>query len=271
VPGQPPLSVLVAFGAVGRPLKPLGGGQRTAWLAGDLVFKPADMDAAELEWQADLYASILCDGFRVARPQASADGSFCVDGWCAWERVAGQHRERRWAEIIAAGERFHAALAGIRRPAFLDTRATPWAIGDRVAWGELPAQEFAHVVHLRRLAAALRPVTATGQLIHGDLTGNVLFDDRLPPAIIDFSPYWRPVGFASAVVVADALVFQGADARILDAVEHIEGFGQYLVRALIYRAVADWHLGRLGPVHASAAAPWALTVDLACHLADAAP
>jgi hypothetical protein len=47
-------------------------------------------------------------------------------------------------------------------------------------------------------------------LIHGDLTGNVLFHDELPPAIIDFTPYWRPLEFQSAVVVADALVWEGA-------------------------------------------------------------
>jgi hypothetical protein len=38
----------------------------------------------------------------------------------------------------------------------------------------------------------------------------VLFHDGLPPAIIDFTPYWRPVGYASAIVVADALVWEGA-------------------------------------------------------------
>ena len=52
--------------------------------------------------------------------------------------------------------------------------------------------------------------------MHGDLTGNVLFARGLPPAVIDFSPYWRPVGFASAVVVGDALLWEGADESLLD-------------------------------------------------------
>ena len=126
-------------------------------------------------------------------------------------------------------------------PDFIARRADPWAIGDRVAWGGLPLGEFAQVRHLPRLAAALRPVEASSQLIHGDLTGNVLFDDQLPPAVIDFSPYWRPAAFASAIVVADALVWEDADESILDAVAHIEDFGQLLLRALIYRAVTDRH------------------------------
>src|SRR5205814_7462370 len=113
-----------------------------------------------------------------------------------------------------------------------------WSVGDRVAWGELPASKFAHVKHLTRLASALKPIAAPSQLIHGDLTGNVLFDDRLPPAVIDFSPYWRPTAFAAAIVVADALVWEGAQADILAAVAHVEDFAQYLLRALIYRVVA---------------------------------
>ena len=122
------------------------------------------------------------------------------------------------AGVIAVGERFHAAIAGVPRPPFLDRRTNHWAIGERVAWSELPAEGFAHVKHLLRLVGALRPVDATrSQLVHGDLTGNVLFADDLPPAVIDFSPQWRPRGFASAIVVGDALLWEGADERLLAA------------------------------------------------------
>lgn len=72
----------------------------------------------------------------------------------------------------------------------------------------------------------------------------MLFHERLPPLVIDLSPYWRPPAFASAVVVADALLFQGAHAAglgsLLDEVDP-----QYLLRALVFRAVTD-HLGRPG-------------------------
>ena len=96
----------------------------------------------------------------------------------------------------------------------------------------------------------------------------MLFHDGLPPAIIDFSAYWRPVAFASAIVVADAMVWEGADVRLLDAVSAIDDFGQYLIRALIYRAVTDWLLGQAEPVRPGAGNdPWAPVVDLACRLA----
>ncbi|MGO8960036.1 MAG: TIGR02569 family protein [Streptosporangiaceae bacterium] len=267
-PQPPPQAVLAQFGVAGLPLAHLGGGQGTSWRAGDLVVKPADLPVAELEWLAAVLPRLECDGFRVAGQRLAADGSVCVGGWCATEYVAGAHAAGRWPEVIAVGHRFHAALRGIARPGFLDQRDSPWAIGDRVAWGELPAGEFAQVHHLRRLIAARRPVPAPSQLIHGDLGGNVLFHDELPPAIIDFSAYWRPVAFAAAIVVADALVWEGADARLLDAVSGIEDFGQHLIRALIYRAVTDFLFATADPVPAGRDAdPWLPAVDLACRLA----
>jgi uncharacterized protein (TIGR02569 family) len=221
----------------------------------------------ELEWLADVYSGIAGDGFRYARQRRADDGAVCVDGWCATEYLAGEYAGRRWPDVIAVGERFHAALRGIARPGFLDERTSPWAVGDRVAWGEIPVAEFARVSHLPRLAAALRPVSAPSQLIHGDLGGNVLFHEQLTPAIIDFSAYWRPIDFAAAIVVADALVWEGANEQILDAVRHIADFGQYLIRALIYRAVTDWLIGGNDPVNAGSDDPWSAAVDLAFELA----
>jgi uncharacterized protein (TIGR02569 family) len=259
--------VLAAFGVAGCAVTRLAGGQGTSWHAGGAVFKPAGQDAAEMEWLAAVYSQARGAGFRIARQRRAVNGAVCVDGWCATDFVAGEHASRRWADAIRAGERLHAALAGLPRPAFLDRRESPWVTGDRVAWGEIPVAQFAHVRHVHRLAAAIRPVTAPSQLIHGDLGGNVLYHDVLPPAVIDFSPYWRPAAFAAAIVVADALVWEGADRSILAAVRHIGDFGQYLLRALIYRAVTESILGKPDPDPAgSCQDPYAPAVDLACKL-----
>lgn len=265
-PQLPPPTVLEAFGLSGTPVL-LEGGQGSAWRVGDMVLKPLDLGEPELAWLAEVFASIFCDRFRVAHPLRAQDDSFVVDGWSAWEAVDGKHEKRRWSEIIAVGERFHAALVDIPRPDFIARRTDLWAVGDRVAWGELPLDDFAHVKHVARLASALKPIAAPSQLIHGDLTGNVLFDERLPPAVIDFSPYWRPTAFASAVVVADALVWEGAKEDILDAVAHVEQFDQYLLRALIYRAVTDQLFRQDEPPVTDDADPYLPAVELACRLA----
>jgi uncharacterized protein (TIGR02569 family) len=262
----PPASVLAAFEVAGAPVA-LAGGQGSSWRVGDAVLKPLDLSEEQLAWQAEVSSSIACDGFRVSRPLRTAGGSLSVDGWCAWEALEGRHEERRWPEIIAVGERFHAALAGLPRPSFVADRSDPWSIGDRVAWGELRASEFAHVKHVTRLASALEPIDAPGQLIHGDLTGNVLFDESLPPAVIDWAIYWRPAAFASAIVVGDALLWEGADETILAAVAHVEDFPQYLLRALILRAIAHRLFHRDEPDEPDDADPYVPVVELACRLA----
>jgi uncharacterized protein (TIGR02569 family) len=190
------------------------------------MFKPLDMDADALAWQAEVLGSLAPDGFRVAAPLRARDGALVVDGWTAWPRLEGRH-EPRWADIVAVGERFHRALAGVARPAVLDARNDPWARADRSAWDDDAGHAEPEVA---RLLAARRPVDAPDQLIHGDLSGNVLFDDDLPPAVIDFSPYWRPAAYASAIVVADAVAWYGAGPALLATVDR-----QLLIRAVLFR------------------------------------
>jgi uncharacterized protein (TIGR02569 family) len=242
----------------------LPGGTGSSWRVGDAVLKPLDLAADELAWRAETYERIRCDGFRVAAPLRAAGGALVVDGWTAAHAVPGRHETGRWADIIAAGERFDAALAGVPRPGFIDRRTNPWAVADRVAWGETPADAYLDTRHLPRLIAALRPVRAPSQLVHGDLTGNVLFHPVLPPAIIDFSPYWRPAGYAAAIVVGDALTWEGADERLLDAVAHIEGFAQLLLRAVIFRVVTDRILRGAGHDDEDR---FTVPAELACRLA----
>jgi uncharacterized protein (TIGR02569 family) len=261
----PPAHVLAAFGV--DDATPLAGGQETSWRAGHLVIKPLDHEPDALEWLAGLYERLVFDRLRVASPIRALDGSLIVDGWTGWTFVAGTHAQRRWPEIIDAGETFHRALANLERPPFLDRRSDVWAIGDRVAWGELQLEQFAHAKHLMRLAGHLKPIDLPSQLVHGDLGGNVLFKPGLPPAIIDFSPLWRPPGFASAIVVADALVWEGADETILDGVSQIGDFPQLLLRALIFRIVADRHLRSGKPPRPDPEDPYLPAVELAASLA----
>jgi uncharacterized protein (TIGR02569 family) len=261
----PPRAVIESFGAAGSP-SPLAGGRGSAWCVGHLVLRPADRGEPPLDWQRDVLGSIADAGFRVSLPCATLAGNFESGGWCAWQLVEGVHEEGRWREIIEVGERFHRAIADVPEPAFVAERSDPWAIGDRVAWAELEADRFAAIEHVPELAAARRRLDVPSQLVHGDLTGNVLFAESLPPAIIDFSPYWRPPAYASAVVVADALVWEGADESLLDAVAHVPRFPQFLVRALIMRVVVDRLFREADPTRDEDDA-FSNAVALACRLA----
>jgi uncharacterized protein (TIGR02569 family) len=239
MPGSapPPAGVLRAFDIDAAPRR-LAGGQGETWRAGRAALKPAG-ELAEAAWIADLFEALEGPSFRVPRPIRTRTGQACVDGWVAWEyldAVPAGPNGGRWPETVAACEAFHAALAGVPCPAFIAEATHAWAVADRIAFGEAayaPAPPFdALADRMRRL---LKPIDLPSQLVHGDFTGNVLFADGRPPAVIDFSPYWRPVGFAVAVVIEDALSWADADPGILALGVHIPEFRQLFVRATLRR------------------------------------
>lgn len=70
--------------------------------------------------------------------------------------------------------------------------------------------------------------------------------DGWRPAIIDWPPYYRPVGFALAVAATDAITWQGASLGLLDAWSDVPEWDRLLPRALIYRLATTGRLGQLG-------------------------
>jgi uncharacterized protein (TIGR02569 family) len=171
----------------------------------------------------------------------------------AWQLVPGEHADWSgfspcWPRLIAASRAFHAALAGRPAPSWLGHDGSPWTVADQVAWGDRdPGRILGSVLQrgqvlrgqVRAVLAALRPVRLEAQLIHGDLGGNVLFAEGEPPAVIDFSPYWRPAGLALAVAAVDALLWSGAAPAILDELAGQPELDQLLARALVYRLVTE--------------------------------
>ena len=265
---RPDPGVLAAFGARADPV-PLPGGEGTAWRAGEVVLKPAG-DPRVARWTAELYRDLgllagRAPGFRVPRPlraaardgaardgaaRDEAAGDWVAGGWVAWQWLPGQPASWAgvspfWPRLIAASRAFHAALAGRPAPPWLGRDGSPWTAGDQVAWGErdpgsvLAAAPGPLAGQLRGLLAALRPVRLPSQLIHGDLGGNVLFSPASPPAVIDFSPYWRPAGLALAVAAVDALTWGGADPAILGELDGEPEIGQLLARAHVGRLVTE--------------------------------
>jgi uncharacterized protein (TIGR02569 family) len=232
------MHVLRAFGATGDPER-LSGGRGLAWRAGDRILKPVDIEPTELEWQAANLTDLRIDGCRLALPTRAPDGALVVDGWTAWPTLAGRHEPGRWIDIIDVGRRFHAALAGIGRPQFIDERRHRWAMGDRVAWDEIDDAPYRTIPYVAELRDGLRPIRTASQLVHGDLTGNVLFADHEAPAIIDLALYWRSTAYATAIVVADAIVWEGAGEDLFGSqVGGETDFGALFARALIFRLVA---------------------------------
>ncbi|MEM7444366.1 MAG: aminoglycoside phosphotransferase [Pseudomonadota bacterium] len=226
------------FGGAGTP-EQLSGGQGQSWKTetsdGPIVIKPSPT-LDEARWVGETFSQLtFSPGVRVPRPVLSNQGEWIVEGHTAWTWLDGQQADGRYRQKIDAARAFHAGLRPLQRPDFLDRRTDPWAMADRVAWSEAAADYDTHSMEalspvLSMIDATPAPSDSQDQLIHGDLSGNYVFADNRAPGIIDITPYWRPVGFAEAVIWVDTIWFS----KIAEPAH----FAQQWMRAFVLRALA---------------------------------
>jgi uncharacterized protein (TIGR02569 family) len=234
----PPEHVLAAFGLAGHTGEQLAGGTGRTWRFGDGVLKPVD-NPVEAAWVAGVFESLRVSGIRVARPIRSSDGRWVVGGWSAQRFVSGRPAAR-YDDIVDASFSLHEALAGQPEPRFLRDRQDVYSWADRLAWGEIEDRDQrlgdGHGARLfHQLAEGRRPLQLPSQVVHGDMFGNVLFAGSAPPAVIDFTPYWRPANYSAAVIAVDALSWGGAQTDLVERWSHLEEWAQLLRRAVLFR------------------------------------
>jgi hypothetical protein len=239
----PSAEVLDLFAVPGS-ATPLPGGQGRSVVAGDLVLSP-DRDPAVQEWLGPLLArlAVTMDSrptrrrldLRIAVPVPARDGSWVVDGWSASRYEPDTVITRDLDVTLAAGRVLHAELASWVpvRPAGLDARTDRWAVAERVAFGEV-----APPAAVADLASGPPSYDVPSQLVHADLAGNVLLDAHGAAVVVDVSPAWRPVRWAEAVCVLDAVADGDAPRSVLAGwASELER--DLLRRALVFRLASD--------------------------------
>ncbi|KAH9217502.1 phosphotransferase family protein [Leptodontidium sp. 2 PMI_412] len=258
----PPPDVVQAFGLQGTP-QPISGGRGLCYIVGQTVFKPSDDDLLA-QWVAELASKLSSrspTAYRLAIPLSIVDEPeiYLFKGWTASSFVEGKPGiNGHFEDIFKTSRAFHAdlreLLEGKPRPALVGKHSNRWNEADRVVWGEKSLEDVENVneeilLHfqplLDKLAKKMKPLVGDRtphQLIHGDLTGNILFEESgvVPPAIIDLTFYWRPLEYANAIIAADGLAWngQGADlVRLYLADAQAELRIQLLLRALYWRAL----------------------------------
>ena len=252
----PPPAVLEAFGLRGEPVG-LVGGEGLAFRVGGVVLKRVH-DVAEAEWTQSMLAAIDEDGFRVAAPIRAAGGLWVHDRWAASRFIAGlRPAAPRWHEIVACGLRFGAAAerARSRHTEALAARTHRWAVADRVAWDEADVDLPPPASEVRAALADLASPDPVGErsFVHGDLSGNVFVDQAGQFVVLDVSPYLRPRRWAAAIVVADAVLWHGAEPTLATDFAREPDDRSLLARALVFRLVAEQladdprHEGALAP------------------------
>ena len=286
-PALPSSSILTSFHLPTTPPPlPLAGGQSTSFKTSScshiLKYNPSNSNPIELAAVPQILSSLpTSPHFRIpnqiiSRPNDGA--SYIVDGWSCTTFVPGKTLPADgpvgpdiWRQVLDAGQAFHLAMGHTVRekPTWVDGRSHRWAKAEGVAWGEQPStiitvpKEAATIIHKLQLLMdrldQLSVVTTENvearifledsQLVHGDLAGNVLVHAELPPAIIDFSPYWRPVAWTEAVLVSDGMVEFGSGKELLELWVERRFMGErwivkamlvMLLRAMVFRALSDW-------------------------------
>jgi len=217
--------------------KLLSGGQGLSYLCGNTVIKPVD-DAEESTWTASVFFNLSSIFLRIPKPVRATDGNWIYKGWCAYSFIDGETTKKRWSEKINVGREFHSLLQDTEKPSFLEKRTHPWAIADKMVWGESKlkySKALAPVVS--RLLPFVQEITLPSQIIHGDLSGNILFHLDLKPGVIDFSPYWRPAEYATAIIIVDSMVWEHAPIDLLNEMPDTEQMNQLLIRAALWRII----------------------------------
>jgi len=262
----PSISIAGAFSSHEEPVL-LPGGQGNSYVSDGLVLKREE-DEGIANWMAELFQS-LPDSSRVRtlRPVRSKEGTWIHEGYVAWVYMEGEHVKGHYGKKLPACREFHRLIGDIEKPRFLDVPRNSWAAADMVALGEKPFDYDEEFMELyRQVQPHLRPLEARSQLVHGDLSGNILVAPQLPLAIIDFSPAWAPNGFAEGIMLADAiawddpppeelevfwkmpdieqLAWRGALRRIAEQAEHIRWYGkdknQAVKQARVFQKVIDF-------------------------------
>lgn len=189
--------------------------------------------------------------YRLAEPRQviGRPRSFVHNAWTASSFLAGEVKSKPdFVKILEVSRSFHEYVSGLKleRPAFLRQHPNRRREADLVIWSEKKLEDVDKVNYellvtiqpvLDKLDKIMQPLPSDleSQIIHGDMTGNILFEDNEPPGIIDLTPYRQPAEYANAIVIADALAWCGEGRELVVGYAVDELKGNLLARALYWR------------------------------------
>lgn len=215
----------------------LEGGQNTSVRVSNAVLKPVD-DVKHCEWLLNVMHQINPQGYRVSKPIRSKYGTFVSKGWACTHYETGQDMKGRVEEKLQVSRLLHRDLSTVATMDY-PPADNPWSKGHRIAWqlDELPRElpkeiKLCLIDLLGRVSLKKRYKV---QIVHSDLSGNILFDQGLSPLVIDFSPTIAPVEYAEAILVCDCIAWQGSEVSEIALLPVDERYREMIIRAIIFR------------------------------------
>jgi uncharacterized protein (TIGR02569 family) len=220
---------------------PLLGGQNTSVRVNNAVLKPVE-DVLHYEWLFTIIDSMNPQGYRLSKPVRSNKGTFVSGSWVCTQFERGQEVNGRVKEKLQVTRLFHHDLSNFSLRNFSPVD-NPWAKAHRIAWqaDELPKEVHTgtrQIINDLLIKVRLKE-QYTLQFVHADLAGNILFDEVLPPLIIDFSPTVAPVEYAESILVCDCIAWQGSKVSEIDVLPNHEFYQEMIIRAVVFRLAVE--------------------------------
>jgi uncharacterized protein (TIGR02569 family) len=233
---NPTFAILQAFNLTGDP-SPLPGGQNNSFKVDHFVLKHVG-SGSHHEWVASILSKVNPQGFRVSTPVISRNNNFVFDGWTCSSFQPGIILKGHEKEKLDVSRLFHKSLTALDLNRY-QAANDRWQVAHRIAWETESCPPGMNSDLVEYIESLLRYVQSTPnypiQLVHGDLAGNVLFHDGLPPVIIDFSPTLAPVEYAEAILIADAIAWHDAPLNTVELLPQNDLYKDMLLRAVIFR------------------------------------
>lgn len=230
-----PSHVKTAFNVTGHG-KHLAGGQDTSYLFDTIVIKPVD-DAQYYEFTAQIFAQLQPVNYRISKPIKSNQGTYVVSGYAATRYERGVDCDSAIKEKLAASTLLHKDLKALNITQLPESH-DPWTKANNVLWrgAHLPKNWSTEILSFcHSLLDHLERITDDYQLIHGDLGGNVFFDEELSPLVIDFSPTIAPKKYADAIIVCDSIAWAGVDLQSIELLQPLDAYKPYIKYAIAFR------------------------------------
>lgn len=228
--------IAASFNLDGEPI-PLAGGQNTSVKINDAVLKPVD-DEPHSEWLLNVIDKIVPDGYRLSKPIRSKNGKFVSKGWICMRFERGHETRGNIEEKLRVSRLFHRDISGVSVRDFPQPDHV-WSKAHRIAWQTKELPEGVHKDARDIVESLLCSISLQKrynvQVVHGDLSGNILLDDALEPLIIDFSPTVAPVEYAEAILACDCIAWQGSPISELDTLPDSKLYNEMILRAVIFR------------------------------------
>lgn len=229
--------ILKEFGIEGVGIDLLGG-QSTSKRYGDIVIKPIN-DVAYSNFISQVFGDLQAMGYRISRPIQSRNGQYVVEGYVANTYEPGEQDLSRVEDLLDISEKLHNDLKKMPMDGMPEFD-NPWAKAQQVLWKgqEIPSNWHKSSRELViKLLDELEVLELSSQLIHSDLSGNVLFHETLEPLVIDFSPTFAPCEYANALAVCDNIAWGDSPMSSLELLRPVDLYKKVIKYAVAFRVM----------------------------------